>query len=355
MCPVCFDDFTFLHDLRQHLIHDDCQPEQDEGGGAFRCDVCTASLPDVEEFKDHRLGHMDKGLFSCSACGTKFSAQRALDKHMLVDAAILNKLRSSREAVTLPDLLCRTVVDILAETADVPGSGGGGGVVGKVQGAPATNSSDDDDDDEEEEEVEGGSEAKNKSLKGRGGIMGEEGEDLDDEDDDNDEELEVDDDDDDDDDEEDENDEAEVEDCDESNLPSEIEQDLDEAEEDSEEAGEVVSKIPRPFLSSSLTDDDPATPPLPNDRDHNDDSVASLSHHSAEDAGDKPPASAAASSSSRRKSKCPMQVQRVAPASPPPKALKMGDGAVIKVEPEDEDEVNPPSTGLWNENKEMVE
>lgn len=308
VCPVCYDDFTFLHDLRQHLIHDDCQPEN---GDSLDCNICTLSFADVDELKDHRLSHMNKTLFSCLACGTNFSSKRTLDRHMFVDASILNKLRSSKEVMSLPDLLCRTVVDILAESAGISGS------VGK---AVKMQHSSDDEEVEDDENEKGVSKAKVRRKE-----YVEEEEDMA-EDEDNDEEL----------DDEDDNDVAE--DCDESNLPSEIEQDLEEAE-DSEEAMEI-SKIPQPFISSSLTD--APLPPFPNDLD-NDDSVTSLSHNSAGDAVDTS-ANACSSSSSRRKSKHPMQVQRVAPASP--KVLKMAE-TVIKVEPEDDEEVN--MAGLWNE------
>lgn len=308
VCPVCYDDFTFIHDLRQHLIHDDCQPED---GESFDCDICTLSFADVDEFKDHRLSHMDKSLFWCTACGTKFTSKRALDKHMFVDASILNKLRSSKEVVSLPDLLCRTVVDILAESAGVFSS--------SARKAKKTLLSSDDEEVEDDEDGEWGV-SKAKKTKRKGEVEEEEEEEDMDEDEDNDEEH-------------DEDDDEVGEDCDESNLPSEIEQDLEEAE-DSEEAVEV-SKIPQPFISSSLTDA-PMTPFSNNNHD-NDDSVTSLSHNSAEDAVEAS-ANAFPSSSSRRKSKHPMQVQRVAPT--PPEALTPAE-PIIKVEPEDEDEATP--------------
>ena len=210
---------------------------------------------------------------------------------MLVDASILNQLLSSKEMVTLPDKLCRTVVDILAESVSRPG---GHDHSVKTSHAAAA---------DDEEKLQTTKEQKEEDSLDDNGNDG--GNDYDDDD------IE----------------EAAEEEGEESMQPSEIEQDIEEAEEGSD-GDQKMSSFPQPFLSSSLTD----APMTPSHLTDNDDSMTSQSHYSAEETMDTVTALSSASSS-RRKKKRPMQVPRGLAA--------VEDKVVVKLEPEDDIEEPP--------------
>ncbi|XP_076465184.1 uncharacterized protein LOC143296980 [Babylonia areolata] len=279
LCPVCNQTFPLFRDLRQHLTVGTCQSLDVE---SFTCGFCSTLFEDVAMYKDHHLGHLERSIFSCMACGTNFTSKRSLDRHMLVDANILNQLRVSEQAVTLPKLLCTTVVNILAESANI-------NIGDSIKGQTSYSLVHTDNKEEREKVIEP------KQIKvevEEPGMMKECDTERDEEEDREGGQ-------------------------DESSLPSEMEQDGEEA--DGSDGGQESSQLPRPFLSSSLTDA-PMTPsPLLVD-----DSTTSHSQNSAEDTVDTT-FGVASTSSSRRKSKKPVQVQRSVPA------VKEGGPLTIKL------------------------
>ncbi|KAK7116315.1 zinc finger protein 271-like [Littorina saxatilis] len=300
ICPVCFDEFDVFLDLRQHLSTAGCQPETD--AFRFECDHCGGCCEDVQEFKDHHLQHLGSKTFSCAACGTEFTTKQDLDGHMLVDASILNRLRSGKEMMNLPDLLCRTVVEVLSESAYLSNSRK------QADSAIPWSENDDDDDDEGDEEEEETEEEEKEAAVGEKATRKDSEEEPDIEIDEVDEEFQG---------EEGLEDKEESEDSD---LLSDTEQDLEEEEDVEDE----ISRIPQPFLSSSLTDD-----PLGCE---NEDSVTSQSLNSVEDLFDNS-TNTSVSSNSRRKSKHPKQVQKNAQGMDADKVEVM----IIKAEPLDDD------------------
>lgn len=274
-CQICSEHFSFVQDLRQHLKTDECQPPEGKRS-PLTCDQCQDSFSCVSQFREHRLKHADRMVFTCLACGADFPVKRALDRHMYVDGSVLNKLMASEDPrVRLPDMLCRTVVDKLAAEAQLPKQAGDSPYSWMASGSDLA----DEEGQNEEYDMEMGNVHAGDNM---------------------------------DDDVEDEDESHNEEDEEESSSRSDMD---DEGAEAGESEEDEISALPQPFLSSSLTDT-PMTP-FVHHRD-DDDSMPSISRMSADettvpavDASFRPSSSGTGtSSSSRRKSRRPVPIYR---------------------------------------------
>lgn len=79
VCSICGMDFRKRNPYNEHM--DDHMAESADG--AYECELCKTVFTDARQFRMHKKTHSTAAkIWSCNACGKKYSSKNLLDEHM---------------------------------------------------------------------------------------------------------------------------------------------------------------------------------------------------------------------------------------------------------------------------------